>query len=96
MDGPIGCGGCGWNGRLGLKVVSPVVAIVGRCPLDKRVGCEALPVDQLVSRKGGIGTREMNVPYGTPVEWRVSRRGKVLLRSRDETIWWLVDTDKGE
>ncbi len=33
--------GCGWNGWLGSKVVSPVVAIVGRCPLDKRVGCEA-------------------------------------------------------
>ncbi len=56
--GPGGSGtavvGCGWNGWLGSKVVSPVVAIVGRCPLDKRVGCEALPVDRLVGREGGI------------------------------------------
>ena len=73
-----------------------MVAIVGRCPLDKRVSCEALPVDRLVGQKGGIGAEEMNVPYGTPVEWRVSRRGKVLLRCRVETLWWLVDTDKGE
>ncbi len=46
--------GCGWNGWLGSKVVSPVVAIVGRCPLDKRVGCEALPADRLVGWEGGI------------------------------------------
>ncbi len=56
--GPGGSGtavvGCGWNGCLGSKVVSPVVAIVGRCPLDKRVGCEALPADWLVGREGGI------------------------------------------
>ncbi len=72
-----------------------MVAIVGHCPLDKRVGREALPVDWLVGQKGGIGAREMNVPYGIPVEWRGLRRGKVLLRCRAETIWWLVDTDKG-
>ncbi len=72
-----------------------MVAIVGRCPLDKRVGCEALPVDRLVSWKGGIGAREMNVPYGTPVEWRGLRQGKVLLRCKVETMWWLEDTDKG-
>ncbi len=56
--GPGGSGtavvGCGWNGWFGSGVVSPVVAIVGRCPLDKRVGFEALPVDRLVGREGGM------------------------------------------
>ncbi len=56
--GPGGLGtvvvGCGWNGCFGSKVVSPMVAIVGRCPLDKRVGCEALPMDQSVGWEGGI------------------------------------------
>ncbi len=36
----------------------------------------------------------MNVPYGTPAEWRGSWRGMVLLRCRAETMWWRVDTDK--
>ncbi len=36
----------------------------------------------------------MNVPYGTPAEWRGSWRGVVLLRWRAEMMWWWVDTDK--
>ncbi len=40
------------------------MAIVGRCPLDKRVGCEALPADRLVSCEEGVGAKEVNVPYG--------------------------------
>ncbi len=70
------------------------MAIVGHCPLDKRVSCEALSLDQLVSRKGGIGAKDLNVPYGIPVEWRGSRREWVLLRRRAEMVWWLVDADR--
>ncbi len=40
------------------------MAFVGRCPLDKRVGCEAVPTDWgLVGREGGVGARQLNVPY---------------------------------
>ncbi len=40
------------------------MAIVGRCPLDKRVGCEALPTDRFWSvGKGGVGAKELNGPY---------------------------------
>ncbi len=58
------------------------VAIVGCCPLDKRVGCEVLPVDRLVGRKGGVGTKDMNLPCGIPVEGRSHRREEVLRRRR--------------
>ncbi len=50
------------------------MAFVGCCPLDKRVGCEAMPVDQSVGRKGGGDAKDMNVPCEIPVEGRSHRQ----------------------
>ncbi len=50
------------------------MAIVGCCPLDKRVGCEALPAVRLVGFEEGVGAKEMNIPYGIREEWGGSLR----------------------
>ncbi len=60
------------------------MAIVGCCPMDKGVGCEALPMDRLVGGKSGVGAKELNVPCGIPVE----RRGG---RELEEVMVWKVN-----
>ncbi len=52
------------------------MAIVGRCPLDKRVGCEAVPMDWLVGWKGGNCVKDLNVPDWIPVAWRARCRDR--------------------
>ncbi len=56
------------------------MAIVDRCPLDKRVVCEALPAERLVGRKDGIGATKVYVPFGNPAEMRDSGRGGGFFR----------------
>ncbi len=65
---------------------------MGCCPLDKRVGCEALPADRLVGVEGVVGAKEMNVPYGILEEWGGSR----LVACQDGEENWRWKAKDGE